>query len=1241
MHKNNMPHSRITGRNTIILSGAALVLTAMVWLSYREWRYHNWINIDLYKTGDTADSAERLLYALIGDETNQCALLLTREHSCLQSCNKTLQRIPAEATRLEGMLVASQASPEEVTRLGGLIGRRMTEFPETMDPGNGNGPKPAPAVRMDRAKETMDETQTVLGQIQRGHSLARNQIPRKGKAAAALGLPVSVTGSPILLFLLAFGVGPFLHIDLRPARSWPVRYGIGIVAVGAAILLRIALTPLIETTALALITFLPAVLISTSFGGFRAGILCLALSALVSDYLFTQPVKSLEIDNRGELITLLVFVIVGFGMALLSHSERRAVERAIRAENAERHERLRFETTLASIGDAVIATDAEGKVAFANPVALSLVGCSETEIKGMHLDEAFRIVNEYTRVPVESPVTKVLREGAIVGMSNHTVLLSRNGAEVPIDDSAAPIRDGSGTVQGTVLVFRDITARRVAERSRQLLSSIVESSEDAIISRDLNGVITSWNKGAEYMFGYRAEEVIGQTDAILAAPGRAYETLEILDRIRRGEHINHYQTTRLSKSGQVVHASVSVSPVNDEAGRIIGASKIVRDITAQVRAQEEIAEQRERLRVTLNSIGDGVMTTDVTGRVSYLNSVAEQLTGLTTGEASGKPVDDVFRIINEDSGRPVESPVATVLREGQVVGLANHTVLLSRAGGQVFIDDSAAPIRNVHGEMIGVVLIFRDITERRSAEKLLAAQAAELRQRAHLMERAQVCVLDTDHRIVYWNQGAAELYGFSAAEAVGSISHSLLRTRFPKPFEEIQAQLMETGMWDGQLVQTRRDGAQVVVATHWALYRDSEQRAVSILEVNVDVTERSRIEQALRASEDRLATIMKHLPVGVGVIDATGRVVIGNRLWRQFLHGERPSVDDSESTKWRANGSHSRSLACLEDSAARALRGADVLPGIDFLRKTAGGADRWTRVSAVPLRDAAGGIIGALTLLQDIEEERRAEEQRLELAAKERALASERALRETEAELARVVRALSVGELATSIAHEVNQPLAGVVTNAEAGLRWLSGPTPEIEEAKESLALIVRDGNRAGMVIRRIREFLKKGGPQSASLQINEVAYEAVALARSELLKREVTIRLRMSGELPPIWGDRIQLQQVLLNLIMNGAEAMISVTGVKELRVATQHCSDGGVLVSVRDSGVGMRPEEMPFMFNAFFTTKPDGMGMGLSISRSIIEAHGGRIWAQPNDGPGLTVQFGLPAEATLPASALASGAR
>jgi C4-dicarboxylate-specific signal transduction histidine kinase len=241
-------------------------------------------------------------------------------------------------------------------------------------------------------------------------------------------------------------------------------------------------------------------------------------------------------------------------------------------------------------------------------------------------------------------------------------------------------------------------------------------------------------------------------------------------------------------------------------------------------------------------------------------------------------------------------------------------------------------------------------------------------------------------------------------------------------------------------------------------------------------------------------------------------------------------------------------------------------------------------------------------------------------------------------EALRVARVLTMGELAASIAHEVNQPLAAVVTNAGAALRWLAADPPNLGEAREALARISQDGNRASQVIRRIRSFLKKGDGHAAPLDINEAIQDAVTIARGDLVKNRVALRLDLSSQLRPVVGDRIQLQQVVLNLVMNGSDAMSSTAmssaadASRELVVSSRNVAgpEGrpAVLVAVRDSGAGVKPEDMSRMFDAFFTTKATGMGMGLSISRSIVEDHGGNLWATPNQGLGLTVQFTLPAE-------------
>lgn len=957
-------------RNFLAIAG--LILVVIISISYRQWRDYNRANATAAFTRQVTDSVDTLLSTLLDAETAQRGFLLTGETRFLATYNLAIPAVPNQLAALRNLLLAHPEESADAARLSGLVDQRLSDLRQ------GIAARPAqgsvPAISVDQGKQVMDQIRAVCVQIQRREGSVRTQASQEGEAAAGTALLATVVAALVLLFLFAVRVDsghvPGSALTLRP---WPARYVVAVLAAAAALLLRMALSPLIGPTELAYSIPLAAVLFVAWFGGLVPGALCILLSGFATAYYLTEPVHSFLVRNQRDQISLLVFIVLGFGIALLADSQRRAVQRAVHAENAERVERERFETTLASIGDAVVATDAQGRVTFANKIARSLLRWPEAELPGKPLADVFRIVNEYTRATVESPVARVLREGAIVGLANHTILLARDGTEVPIDDSAAPIRGVTGAIEGTVLVFRDMSERRRTEASGRLLASIVESSEDAIFSEDLNGIVTSWNQGAERIYGYSAEEMIGRSISTLSTPERLEETRQIVERVQRGEHLRQYQTLRRTRAGKLIHVSLTVSPVLNGGGQIIGVSKTARDITAQVQAQMEVAEHRERLRVTLHSIGDGVITSDAEGRVSYLNPVAEQLTGWTSVAAAGQPLADVFRILHEETRLAADNPVHKVLRERKVVGLANHTVLISRDGREVSIDDSAAPILDAHGQMIGVVLVFRDTTEKR-----------------------------------------------------------------------------------------------------------------------------------------------------------------------------------------------------------------------------------------------------------------RAEERHAELIAKERELDAERKLRELESELARVVRALSVGELATSIAHEINQPLAGVVTNAEAGIRWLSGESPNIQEAQDSLALIARDGNRASAVIRRIREFLKKDHQQDALLELGEVIHEAVALAGAELRKRRVALRIDLPDRLPRVRGDRILLQQVILNLIMNGADAMQSIDGPKELAVTSTSDHDGFVVVSVRDSGLGINSQDLPRMFDPFFTTKPSGMGMGLSISRSIVESHGGRIWAISNDGPGLTVQFTLPAEAS-----------
>ena len=263
-----------------------------------------------------------------------------------------------------------------------------------------------------------------------------------------------------------------------------------------------------------------------------------------------------------------------------------------------------LETTLQSIGDAVIVCDSSGRVTLMNPTAVEVTGWTREQAMGQPLERVFRIINERTRETVESPVANVLRVGNIVGLANHTLLVRHDGVEVPIDDSGAPIHNKNNEIVGVVLVFRDITERRQNEEalrqsdiSRLRLAAIIDSADDAIISKNLDGIVSSWNEGACRMFGYTATEMVGQPVLRLIPEDLHYEEDEILRKIRAGERIDHYETRRTKKNGDSVEVSVTISPIRDESGRIIGASKIARDISNRKRVERQLV-QSEKLAAT-------------------------------------------------------------------------------------------------------------------------------------------------------------------------------------------------------------------------------------------------------------------------------------------------------------------------------------------------------------------------------------------------------------------------------------------------------------------------------------------------------------------------------------------------------------------------------------------------------------------------------------------------------------------
>jgi len=487
------------------------------------------------------------------------------------------------------------------------------------------------------------------------------------------------------------------------------------------------------------------------------------------------------------------------------------------------------------------------------------------------------------------------------------------------------------------------------------------------------------------------------------------------------------------------------------------------------------------------------------------------------------------------------------------------------------------------------------------------ASEAVLREQASLLgvTHDAIFVRDANNIITYWNRGAEELYGWSGAEAIGRTPPDLLKTIFPVALENITSILLRTGRWEGELVHTKRDGKQVTVASRWSLQRGKQGLPVAILETNNDVTERKRAEDALRKSEEYLAEAQRlSLTGSFGWDIATNKLVWSHETYRIFQldPAAEPSVD------FVVQRTHPADVALVLTLIKRATRdGKDW--GLEHRLLMPDGSIKFVNVVAHATRDASGNIefVGAI---MDVTAARRAEV----------------ALQQAQSNLAHVNRVTTIGEMTASISHEVSQPIAAIVTNAGAGLRWLSAHPSDLEETKLALSRICKDGKRASEIITRIRALSRKVPPRKDRLSINEMILEVMALMRGEADRNHVVVHTALSNDLPLVFGDRIQLQQVILNLVVNAIEAMSAVPeGRRELSISSETDGSGGILVAVGDGGPGIDPTHIDHLFDAFYTTKPAGIGLGLAICRSIIEAHDGRLWATPNGPQGAVFQFSL----------------
>ena len=650
---------------------------------------------------------------------------------------------------------------------------------------------------------------------------------------------------------------------------------------------------------------------------------------------------------------------------------------------------------------------------------------------------------------------------------------------------------------------------------------------------------------------------------------------------------------------------------------------------ARRRDERALQDSQERWRAVFEHNPTMYFMVDPAGTILSVNPFGAEQLGYTVNELVGHSVLNVFYEADQEA---VRQNVAICLEQfGRAMSWEFRKV--RKNGTVIWVRETAKAVRTVKNEPV-VLIVCEDITERKRAEEALQEKASLLD-----LTHDTIFVRDLKDVIRYWNRGAEELYGWTRAEAIGKVSHQLMETIFPAPLEEIMAELLRTGRWDGELVHRKRDGTQLVVASRWSLQRDEQGQPVAVLETNNDITARKRSEAMLRESEERYRNIFETAGVSIWEEDFShvkaaidDLIAHGVQDFRHYFAAHPEFVQqaiamvkivDVNDRTVKLFGAQSKQELLVSLHKIFLPETQEVFAE-ELIALAEGRISFETETVVQTLRGERLVVLFTITFppppckfdrvlvsLTDITERKRAEE----------------ALRTMLAELAQVSRALTMRELTASIAHEVNQPLAAIVTNGNTCLRWLSSGEPDIKELRDAMTDIVNDANRASVVISRIREFLRKQPPQSVPVDMNDLIREVVALVNTDVSGKMIVLRTDLAPTLPIGVGDRVQLQQVLINLILNGVEAMSPVSErERELVIRSSPYGLDQVLVEVRDMGVGLDPDNIDRIFAPFFTTKPNGMGMGLSISRSIIDAHGGKLWATLNANRGTTFCFTLP---------------
>ena len=654
-------------------------------------------------------------------------------------------------------------------------------------------------------------------------------------------------------------------------------------------------------------------------------------------------------------------------------------------------------------------------------------------------------------------------------------------------------------------------------------------------------------------------------------------------------------------------------PLRDPNGQIVRWCVLLTDIDERRRAEDALRESERESRLIVDSIPGLVAVFSPGGELEFVN--------LPVLEYFGKSLEELKRWGTGPMTHPDDLPRAIALFTHSIASgdPFEFEVRARRFDGvYCWLQSRGFPLRDTDGHIVRWYNLLIDIDERKHAEEALTASERNLQLIIDTIPALAWSALPSG-RADFFNQHFLDFIGFSAEAASGWGWTAAVHPEDVNGLTATWQRILASEAPGEAEARLRRDDG----TFRWFLFRTSPLRdeAGAIVKwygVNTDIEDRKRAEAELRQAYDSFADAQRLSKTGSFITDLVG----DEHNWSEEAYRIFEFDPTTTITVQRIRDIiHPDDLPSFDSVIARGLSGVNV--NFAFRVVTDRGAVKHVRGVAHVIEQIEGRpmFVGAL---QDVTD----------------GMVAEEALNRARSELAHVARVSTLNALTASIAHEVNQPLSGIITNASTGLRMLDADPPNVEGARETVKRTLRDGNRASDVIARLRALFSKKAFTLELLDLNEATREVIALTLSELQQNRVVLHAELADDLPNVTGDRIQLQQVILNLLRNASDAMVEVHDrPRQLLIKTERQDGDRVCVSVRDTGVGVDPESMNTLFGAFHSTKSDGMGIGLFVSRSIIEHHQGRLWVEPNDGgPGATFSFSIPrtAENTLDAASV-----